>query len=189
MRVLGIDVGLSGACTVFGRRTLESTPTILSCLDMPTTGEGGGRRVDCRRLRDWLREWKPDCAYIENASLMPSIPDKFGNRRAMGGATGGRYMRAAGQIEATVDCQDIPIVLIMPAVWKRALNLIGTNKRASLEMARDLFPNVDWFALMKHEHRAESCLLSVYGASRRGLIRLAPADAPAAQNAPTGLPF
>ena len=51
-----------------------------------------------------------------------------------------------------------------PEQWKEHFGLIGSSKRASLELARELFPeHLDRFKLMKHEGRAEAALIALYG--------------------------
>ena len=175
MRILGVDVGLSGAAAIFGHRGGPSNfPGLLSCIDLPTTGEGPARRIDCRALAAWLAEWRPEHAYIENATAMPAIPDQFGNRRGMGAGTMARYMRAVGQTEACVDLSGADIKLVMPAVWKRRFGLVGPDKGNSLDVARDFFPAEAATILkrQKDHNRAEACLIAVYGAERIGIINL-----------------
>ena len=103
---------------------------------------------------------------------MPSFPDKFGKRRGMGIASSGRYLRAAGALEATVELFGIDVVIVQPRTWKAALGLSGPNKRDSLDLIRSLYPDMAdvWFKRQKDNHRAESCLLSIFGAARCDII-------------------
>ena len=149
-------------------------PEILGIFDVPTKGDGPAKRIDGQSFFDWLEKMEPDIAYIENANTMPAIPDQFGHRRGMGIASAGRYMRAAGALENTVDLFGIDTVLVQPAVWKRSLGLIGENKTGSLDLIRGLYPNVadQWFKRKKDHNRAEAVCLAIYGAARTDLIQL-----------------
>ena len=174
-KVLGLDPGLASAtATVFGYADGKKSPEILGILDIPTKGEGPAKRIDGQQFFDWLEKMEPGIAYIENASTMPSIPDKFGQRRGMGVASAGRYMRAAGSLETVVDLFGIDTVLVHPVVWKRALGLIGENKTSSLALIRGLYPECadKWFKRQKDHNRAESTLIAIYGALRCDLITL-----------------
>jgi hypothetical protein len=174
-RVLGLDPGLSTAtASVFGYADCAKIPEILGVLDIPTRGDGTAKRIDVQALYDWLEKMDPSIGYIEAASAMPSFPDKKGKRRGMGIASSGRYLRAAGALEATVELFGIDVVLVQPRTWKAALGLSGPNKRDSLDLIRSLYPDMAdvWFKRQRDNHRAESCLLSIFGAARCDIISL-----------------
>lgn len=174
-KILGIDAGLSsGAAAVYGHDGNAKLPALLAVTDLPTRGEGPAKRIDVTALRMWLMQHDPGFAYIENANTMPAIPDATGFRRGMGAGTAGRYMRAAGATEACVELCGVDWVPVQPAVWKRALGLIGPNKGNSVELARQLFPEraATWFKFKNSHNKAESCLIALYGAMRCGLIDL-----------------
>lgn len=174
-RILGLDPGLSSAtAAVFGYPDGSSFPAILGVLDIPTTGDGTTKRINVQAFFDWLETMNPDVAYIEVASTMPSFPDQNGVRRGMGIASAGRYLRAAGALEATVELFGIDIVYVQPRTWKRAFELSGPDKGNSLDLIRGLFPHLadTMFKRQKDHNRAESCLLAVYGAARHDLINL-----------------
>lgn len=52
--------------------------------------------------------------------------------------------------------------LVPPATWKWKMGLRHADKKASLEMARGLWPNRDWFRRAKDDGRAEAALLGLY---------------------------
>lgn len=184
IRVLGVDPGLASAtAAVFGYADGAKVPEILGVLDIPTRGEETAKRIDGQAFFDWLEKMDPHLAYVENANTMPSIPDKFGNRRAMGSASSGRYLRAAGALENTVDLFGIDTVYIQSTVWKRALNLIGENKSQSIARAVELCPSArQWLPTKTRKgvvsdvqgfhNRAESILIAIYGGLRTDLISL-----------------
>jgi hypothetical protein len=178
MKIAGIDPGFSGAAAMFGHDGGSSNfPKVLDLIDLMTVGDGGGKRLNIGHLHGWLLEHRPDFVYCENVQMMPSIPGQDGKRRAMGAATGGRFMRCAGHIEATVvcSCGDDVLRLVMPGVWKKFFALTGPNKGDSLALANELCPEaMRWLARKKDHNRAEAILLSVYGSVRQGMIDLAP---------------
>lgn len=173
MKVCGIDIGFSGAAALFGHPdgAVSNFPRVLDIYDFRTVGDGGGKRIDITHFQSWLLDCRPDRAYIENATAMPSIPDKFGVRRGMGAGTAGRYMRCAGHIEATVACCGIEATMVSPGPWKKFFGLVGPNKDNSIDMILDLCPEAGrWLKLKKHHNRAESALIAVYGATRMDMI-------------------
>lgn len=184
-RVLGIDAGLSsGAAAIFGHDgSLSNFPKVLGVLDIPTTGEGAGKRIDVCAFQRWIGQHDPDIGYVENATAMPAIPNKFGARRGMGAGTMARYMRAVGAIESTVMLCGMDMVPVMPAVWKRAMRLVGPDKDQSIERAVSLCSDArKWLPtkirkgvesdVQKYHNRAEAILIAVYGAMRVGMIDL-----------------
>ena len=57
----------------------------------------------------------------------------------------------------------LPLRLVTPPVWKRALGLSGKGKDASLALARELFPQVaNQLKRVKDDGRAEALLLTVW---------------------------
>lgn len=194
-RCAGIDVGLSSACiAVFGHDGgISNFPKVLGVLDIPTTGEAGGKRIDVRTLWEWIGRFDVNIAYVENATAMPAQPDKFGNRRGMGGASMARYMRACGAIEAAVTLAGVESVLVMPAVWKRALGLLKADKSQSIALALSLCPEARaWLPtktrkgivtdVQRWHNRAESILIAVYAATRTDMIDLKPNHSDSASN-------
>lgn len=174
-RICGIDVGLaSAAAAAYGYDGGSNYPKLLSVFDLPTIGDAGGKRIDVAAFHRWLGEQDCSIAYVENATAMPAVPDASGKRRGMGAGTMARYLRACGAIEAAVTLSGMETVLVMPAVWKRALGLLKADKRASLDLVRGLFPEVagSWFKFQYHHNRAEACCLALYGAARCDLVDL-----------------
>lgn len=57
------------------------------------------------------------------------------------------------------------IVWVQPATWKKHLGLIGCDKSASIEMARELFPSLaDQLKTKSSDGRAEALLIGWWGA-------------------------
>lgn len=156
--VAGIDPGKSSAAIALYGYLESSRPRLITTAEIPTFPDG--KRIDWFWLQDWLAKWKPDIAYIENAT-------------AMGAGTVSSYLKAAGQIEATVSLCGVDSAYVMPADWKRALGL-STDKHASVTLARQMFPQhaATTFKFWNSHNVAEAAGIAVYGASRCDLIRL-----------------
>jgi hypothetical protein len=174
-RCAGIDVGLSSAAAaVYGFDNGSNQPALLATTAIKTIGDDAAKRIDVEWLWDWLVARDVQIAYVENATAMPAIPDKFGKRRGMGAGTMARYMRAVGAIESCVTLAGIDSVLVMPGVWKKAVGLRKANKNESVILAREVFPEhaATTFKLLKSHNIAEASLLSLYAAARTDLISL-----------------
>lgn len=165
MRVLGIDPGVSNGGFAVVEIAGPLSFNLLGVLDIPTMGEGHGKRIDVRKLYKWLSKFEIDQALIERAQLMPGS-----DGRVQGASSGGKYMRAVGAIEATVILSGAKLSTVEPAVWKRYYRLPGgqENKHHALALAIRHFP--EWaesaFARKKDHNRAEAALIARYGAEQ-----------------------
>jgi crossover junction endodeoxyribonuclease RuvC len=152
MKILGVDVGLTGACAVVEIRA--DGPHVVAVIDMPVTGVGARRRVDAVGLQEWLLETGPNHAIVEASQAFPR----------QGVASVFRYGRAAGVAEGIIAACGISIEHVSPARWKRAFNL-SANKEASRALAIARFPDAHAYFARKRDHgAAEACLLALYGA-------------------------
>ena len=85
-----------------------------------------------------------------------------------GVASGFKYGRAVGAIEAALALCAIPTEIIEPAVWKRYWHLPGKDKEAARQKALQLFPGAHAMLARKRDHgRAEAMLIALYGASQQ----------------------
>lgn len=76
------------------------------------------------------------------------------------------FGKSAGYIEGVLSALGIPYQLVSPATWKREFSLIGKDKRASIEVCRKLFPDVDLKRTERckvdSDGKAEATLLACY---------------------------
>ncbi len=148
---LGIDPGLGGAlCWRRGQEVLF--------IDMPTlqAGKANRRTYDLTACATLAAGWKltGDVQVVmEELHVMPR------NGALTAFSQGGSMM-----LWRTLCCvYDLPLRLVTPSVWKRALGLQGKGKDASLALARELFPGVaDQLKRVKDDGRAEALLLTVW---------------------------
>lgn len=146
--------------------TANQPVRLLGTCEILTMGEDHRKRVDVRRITEWIRPLKPDRVIIERAQVMPQIADEHGIRRAQGASSGFKYGRAVGMIEAMILMLGLPLSTVEPRTWKAHLNLKGgkENKDGSRQLAIQLF-GAEAFPLKKHHNIAEASLIA-YHASK-----------------------
>lgn len=168
MLVVAFDPGLTGACAVLdhtGLRAVFDLPT----MDDPTAGEKTlvRRKIDCRALVRLLRDHCPP-QDGRPFSLIEAVT-VTGPQHGHGVQSQGSLQRTFGAVEAVLECLGWAPEYVRPQAWKKFYGLIKADqtdsqrKRASLEMARRLYPTCADIALAKHHNRAESILLAHYG--------------------------
>lgn len=163
MIVVGIDPGLTGACTVLdhnGLRAVFDLPTMA----IPGVGEGAmvQRKIDGRAFCALLLKHCPPgekpMAVIEAVNVMG------GKNNAI--QTQGSLLRSLGALEAVMECLRWPLKYVPPQKWKRVYGLIDSNltdtqrKAKAMECARRLYPQCNEIARAKDHNRAESLLIA-----------------------------
>lgn len=143
---IGVDPGLrSGAVAA-----IDHNGQFIGACDIETQGD----RIHANSLRSRLLEFIPvgDIARvaIENVHSMPG----------QGIVSTGRFLRATGAIEAICELVCGSATYVDPRTWKRDMGL-SKDKQASLDMARELWPEARQnFYLQKSHNKAEAALLS-----------------------------
>jgi len=139
--IYGIDPGSSsGAWGAIGE-----DGSFVGCGDLPVL-DGRILAIDLYKL---LRD--PAKIAIEDVWVRPG----------QGIASSGKFMRAAGSIEAVAALTGASVSMVRPQVWKKHHGLIGTDKSASLELARGLWPEAP-LKLVKHHGRADALLMALW---------------------------
>jgi len=138
---VGLDPGSSsGAWAAIDHKGLY-----IGCGDLPTV-DG---RIDAVELMRLVWHDIPTHMAVEDVHTMPG----------QGIASSGKFMRAAGSIEAVAALAGDSLTLVRPQVWKRFHRLIGKEKSASLDMARSMWPSAP-LKLVKHHGRADALLIA-----------------------------
>lgn len=157
MRVVSVDPGFSGALAVWS--DADGTIAPLAVHDMPTSiesvGKGRAARdrpvIDLSALGALMRDVQPDLVVVERVGTRPgqSAQSVFRFGEAYGAVLG-----AAAAVGARVVC-------LRPQEWRPAVGLVdGSEKRASLELARALFePLSDRLKRQRDDGRAEALLI------------------------------
>lgn len=151
--IMGIDPGLSGALSFYDGYELI-------VYDMPTheISVGGKKRnhLDVLGLRQIIIDQRPDHAFIERVHALP------GN----GTVSSFSYGYGIGIIDAVVMCCGVPFTHVTPQAWKKAMGC-PADKDGARQRASQLMPQFahNW-PLKKHDGRAESALIALYGSQR-----------------------
>lgn len=144
---IGLDPGSSsGAWGVIDER--------LNYVDCGDIVSNNGR-IDVVFLCAILAKYKHDFQNLYIAM------EEVGVRPGQGIASSGKFMRAAGSIEAVAALTGDSFVLVRPQVWKKSHALLNTDKKASLELARHIWPDAD-LRLVKHHGRADALLIALW---------------------------
>lgn len=159
-KILGVDPGFSGGLAI-----LEGE-SIVSAIKMPTltTKKNGGTgkvvnqsHIHTSEVVRWIRENSPDSAMIEQVTA--ATP----RGRKQGAVGMFRFGEGYGLIRGILAGLQIPTRTVLPAVWKRAMKLIGSSKDASRALADRLFPDTGLFSLKVEDGVAEAVLIARYG--------------------------
>lgn len=154
--ILGVDPGLSGAAALYNPNASIKSGLRWTVIDLPTIGDKSQRRINAPAFRDFVTSLDPVHAFIELATVMPG----------QGISSSGRYMRAAGAVEAIIAALNIPITFVTPQTWKKFHGLRGSDKEQSRAKALQLFPDASALLTRKSDHhKAEVMLLTFYAAT------------------------
>lgn len=145
MRVLGIDVGLTGAVA------LVEDGRLVWVEDMPTATPERSKKyaLDVAAFANLLWSVPVDAVALEKQSAAPG--QGLGSTFKLGWQ--------AGLIEGLARGRGMDVHLIQPGVWKAALRL-GSDKGISRVAARKLWPASKDFERKKDHGRAEAALLA-----------------------------
>lgn len=148
--IIGIDPGISGALCLLG----GDEPEIW---DMPVLELRGKKRVDATALAHTFERWAEfaPTVWIEDVATRPGE-----------GAVGAfSFGRSVGVLHGLAAAHFMPVSVVRPATWKKAMGIAaGSDKDASRAKASELCPRyANHWALKKHDGRAESLLIAMYG--------------------------
>ena len=170
MKILGIDPGINGGIAII---EIVDVPTVIDAIDIPTIGTGAKERVDVLAIQKWIEQHRPALAFIERAQAMPK----------QGASSGFKYGKATGALESTIALSGIPVEIVEPSVWKRALRLPGKDKEAARQRALELFPHAHALLARKRDHgRAEAALVALNGIRSSRLMTAPPGAQPGSTN-------
>jgi len=140
---IGLDPGSSSGA--YG--IIDQDGEYVTCGDIPTVNG----RVDVRVLSMLVNLQVDSFFAVEDVHTMTG----------QGISSSGKFMRAAGAIEATALLTGSPMVLVTPQRWKKYHELIGMEKKASLDLARYMWPDAP-LNLAKHHGRADALLMALW---------------------------
>jgi len=140
---VGLDPG--SASGAWG--SIDQDGLYVGCGDLPV--QDG--RINAVELMEIVWNDLPTHIAVEDVHTMPG----------QGISSSGKFMRAAGSIEAVAALAGDSLTLVRPQVWKKYHGLIGTEKKASLELARSIWSDAP-LKLAKHHGRADALLMAMW---------------------------
>lgn len=149
--ICGIDCGLSGAICLM----CDGEVTEISDMPTLTLSRNGKtkREIDAHLLADWLERARPAHVFVEAVGAMPG----------QGTSSVFAFGKGYGVIIGILAALDLPVTLVPPQRWKRALG-VKADKDAARARASQLMPSAaHHWPLKKHDGRAESAMICLFG--------------------------
>ena len=147
--ILGVDTGVTGAWAM-----LDSHGTLVACEDMPIIRDAKTGWTDAAAWVPRLVEYRGGNQLHATVERTHAMPGNGSQAAFSQGATLGSTLAALQAVGAR-------IALVTPGSWKKAMGL-SSDKQASLDKARLLFPSAD-LDRKKDHNKAEALLIGEYG--------------------------
>jgi crossover junction endodeoxyribonuclease RuvC len=154
--IIGIDPGVTGAIAA-----MTAAGALLAVEDLPAYVTGTGtvkRQVSAAAFAALVRELR--VRHGVDAEL--AVIERVASRPGQGVSSTFSLGHTAGVIEGVLGALGVPVVMVAPASWKKAIGLPpGSAKDASAGLASRLFPAqaASWRRVKDH-NRAEAALLA-----------------------------
>jgi crossover junction endodeoxyribonuclease RuvC len=158
---VGIDPGFKGGISFYNGNDLKAYRTPIYTVPFVKKGKKSTRNeMDLEFIRDELfpMPFRKEIrhVFLEQVNAMPGQ-----------GVTGMfRFGQNLGQWQGVITGLGLPLTMIRPQVWKSHVNLIGSDKESSIDLARELWSDhaPTLFKYKKaDEGRAEAALIAKYG--------------------------
>ena len=155
--IIGVDPGLTGALAA-----IDIDGNAVAVHDLPVIRDGKLSWIDGGALQSLLL----DITRGTPLESVRAVVERVGAMPKQGISSAFNFGAGFGSVLSILQARAIPIELVTPAVWKRAMGL-GKDKDASLNKARLLFPAAD-LCLRRHDGRAEALLLALWRLKQGG---------------------
>jgi crossover junction endodeoxyribonuclease RuvC len=153
MIVAGIDLGLSGAVALID----AASGAVVDIADMPTLALARGgkhkREIDAHSLARLIGDRRPSHVYIEMVGAMPG----------QGVSSVFAFGKSFGVVIGVLAALAVPMTLVSPVTWKRALGVPAAKDAARYRASQLLPAAAHHWPLVKHDGRAEAALIALYG--------------------------
>ena len=151
IRILGVDVGLQGAFSLYVDGKFERV------IDMPCVEviRGGKKKnhISAQGVAASIKELNPTHAIVEKVGAMPN----------QGVSSMFAFGRAAGIIEGALAALNVPVTYVTPQAWMKATQC-GKGKDAIRHRCMELHPeHQQLFARVKDSGRADATMMAYYG--------------------------
>lgn len=153
MIIAGIDPGLSGAVFM-----MDAEGDVMGTyFDIPVhelrRGGKTKRSLDAHGLAAFLRDFRIGHAFVEDVNAMPG----------QGVSSVFAFGMSKGIIIGVLAALGVPMTLVSPQKWKKALG-VPAAKDGARARASQLLPScAGQWPLAKHDGRAEAALIALYG--------------------------
>lgn len=144
--ILGVDNGLLGALSFYNKDELI-------IYDMPVFEISGRKKLDVQKILNLLNYDRPDHCFIEQLTPMPKIS----------GLTAFSMGHSEGVFIGLLSALEIPVTLIRPKDWKGKMQCPADKDGARMRASQLLPQFAHNWPLKKHDGRAESALIALYG--------------------------
>ena len=153
MIILGIDPGMSGALASWDG-------TFLQVLDIPTVkSTGRGREVVWAELN---QKWDEYFIWADHGFL-----ERVHSRPGEGVSSAFKFGTVFGGLRAMTVAKRVPLSLVTPQAWKKAMGVAQGSKQAAVVRATELFPEYAKHFVGpkggKKDGVADAALISLYG--------------------------
>lgn len=159
--ILGIDPGLTGALAF-----LDGEGKCIRLCEMPTMATGVAKgvvktKVNSAEVTRLILEGPASVTvFLEDPDPMPAFT-KNGKMVHMPAASAKSMGRSIGVIEGICAAMGLPVYLVKPAQWKKALNL-PRDKEVARARAIEWYPTMN-LGRKKDHNKAEALLIARYG--------------------------
>lgn len=157
-QIVGVDPGKSGALTIIDTKKLTA-----SIFDMPIIPIGNGKRteVDSLALFAILDPFE---------DITEAILEDVWSNPNDGHVGAFSFGDSVGSIKGVLHAYtQKPILRVRPNVWKKTMR-VTADKATSIARAKELMPCIlPKLTLKKHDGRAESALLALFGVFHLGI--------------------
>lgn len=147
MIAIGLDPGSSSGAWA----AIDHTNKVIGCGDI--ANKDG--RIVAKTLYDLLMA----CVSPKDTAMI--VVESVHTMPGQGVASQGKFMRAAGAIEAVAELTGFQLILVSPQKWKKHMGLIGQDKKAGLFLARELFPEAKLTKIKDH-NIADALLMALW---------------------------
>lgn len=148
MIYLGIDVGAKGALSA-----IDENNKVLFAVPMSR-----------ENLVNYIKKVHFDI--IERNDGVIACVEKVGAMPGQGVTSMFSFGKSAGFIEGVLESFEIPYQLVPPQTWKKSFSLLHKDKKASIEMCKQLFPGINLLPTERcrkeSDGLAESTLMALY---------------------------
>ena len=99
--------------------------------------------------------------YVEMLNVRSAVVERVHSMPKQGVSSTFKFGVSVGIIHGILAAYEVPVRLVTPAEWKKAMR-IGADKEVARALAIRMYPKVEGLHLKKHQGRAEALLLGHY---------------------------